>query len=99
MHASAAELPATTASIVVGADTKEVGEPESGEPAPRRSAEVDDAGRPYLGGEKWQKMGGTDGNQPGLLDRVFTGLYGDLPVEDRLRVAWLAGTLFFIIGG
>ncbi|CAN0028996.1 unnamed protein product, partial [Laminaria digitata] len=92
-------LPATTASIVVAADTEEAGAAESGQPAPRRSAEVDDAGKPYLDTEKWQKMGGTDGGSPGLLERLFTGLYGDLPVEDRLRVAWLAGTLFFIIGG
>lgn len=44
-------------------------------------------------------MGGIDDERPGLVERVFTSLYGNLPAEDRLRVAWLAGTLFFIIGG
>jgi len=31
--------------------------------------------------------------------KLFSALYGDLPYEDRLRAAWLSGTLFFIIGG
>ena len=67
---------------------------------PRPSAEVDASGKPYLGSETWQKMGAVGQEEKkGLLDRVFTGLYGNLPLEDRLRVAWLAGTLFFIIGG
>lgn len=88
-------LPSTTAAIVVDA---------KGHPAPEApmSAEVDAAGRPYLATEKWQKMDapGYGGREAaGLVDRIFTGLYGDLPVADRLRVAWLAGTLFFIIGG
>lgn len=63
------------------------------------SAEVDAAGRPYLASEKWQKMGGMGDERPGLVERVLKGLYGDLPAADLLRVAWLAGTLFFIIGG
>ncbi|CAM9921879.1 unnamed protein product [Ectocarpus sp. 12 AP-2014] len=44
-------------------------------------------------------MGGTGDDTPGIFARIFSGLYGDLPMSDRLRVAWLAGTLFFIIGG
>lgn len=82
--------------VVVGVDQKPVSE----ETMSRPSAEVDASGRQYLASEKWQKMGapGQEEKQ-GLLDRVFTGLYGNLPSEDRLRVAWLAGTLFFIIGG
>lgn len=86
-------IPSTTAAIVVDA------EGHSTPKAPIASAEVDAAGRPYLASEKWQKMGGTGGDTPGWLDRVFTGLYGNLEPSDRLRVAWLAGTLFFIIGG
>lgn len=86
-------IPSTTAAIVV--DAEDHSTPE----APVPSAEVDAAGRPYLESEKWQNMRGTGGDTPGWLDRVFTGLYGDLHPSDRLRVAWLAGTLFFIIGG
>lgn len=86
-------LPSTTAAVVVHA-----GEHSALE-APVASAEVDAAGRRYLASEKWQKMGGTGDERPGLVHRVLTGLYGDLPASDLLRVAWLAGTLFFIIGG
>ncbi|KAG5184352.1 hypothetical protein JKP88DRAFT_269750 [Tribonema minus] len=43
--------------------------------------------------------GGGGARPPGALERAFTQLYGDLPAAERLRVAWLAGTLFFIIGG
>eukprot|EP00903_Cladosiphon_okamuranus_P017115 g15768.t1 len=86
-------LPSTTAAIVV--DGGERSAPE----APVASAEVDAAGRPYLATEKWQKMGGMGDEKPGLVERVLKGLYGDLPASDLLRVAWLAGTLFFIIGG
>jgi ATP/ADP translocase len=32
-------------------------------------------------------------------DFLSSRRYGELPVAERLRVAWLAGTLFFIIGG
>ena len=35
----------------------------------------------------------------GVLDRAFAVLYGNLPAKDRFRVAWLSGTLFFIMGG
>lgn len=63
------------------------------------SAEVDKSGRPYLAEQQWQKMGDAGGERPGFLDRVFSGLYGNLDPKDRFRVAWLAGTLFFIIGG
>lgn len=83
--------------IVGGVDTNAGDGAGSGSARP--SAEVDAAGRPYLPSEKWRKMGGTGDERPGLVDRVITGLYGNLPPEDRLRVAWLAGTLFFIIGG
>jgi AAA family ATP:ADP antiporter len=66
------------------------------------SAEVDEAGRPWLEGEAWQKMGAGSAHQKqgdSAMEALFKKLYGDLPVEERWRVAWLAGTLFFIIGG
>lgn len=92
-HATPGTPPPTTAATVV--DAGERSAPE----APVASAEVDAAGRPYLASEKWQKMGGMGDERPGLVERVLKGLYGDLPASDLLRVAWLAGTLFFIIGG
>lgn len=85
--------PSATAAIVL--DAGQHSAPE----APVASAEVDAAGRPYLASEKWQRMGGMGDERPGLVERVLKGLYGDLPAADLLRVAWLAGTLFFIIGG
>ncbi|CAM9648266.1 unnamed protein product, partial [Phaeothamnion confervicola] len=70
---------------------------------PAASAEVDEAGRPYLAKEKWQRMtmpaGAGAGGGGGSLEALFTKLYGNLPPEERFRVLWLAGTLFFIIGG
>lgn len=84
-------IPAETPTIVVGGVAKAHGEVPS--------AEVDKSGRPYLADQEWRKMGDEEGEKPGLVDRVFSSLYGNLPREDRLRVAWLAGTLFFIIGG
>ena len=44
-------------------------------------------------------VGVSRGRAPALLDRTFAWLYGDLPASDRFRVAWLSGTLFFIMGG
>ncbi|CAM9593200.1 unnamed protein product, partial [Discosporangium mesarthrocarpum] len=68
--------------------------------AAAKSAEVDEAGRPYLQGKEWKTMGGIGTTRKeGPLEKLFVKLYGNLPVEERLRVAWLAGTLFFIIGG
>lgn len=88
-----APLPVATPAIVVGVSA-------SSRSAEMTSAEVDKGGRPYLADQKWEKMGGTGNDDaPGMLDRVFSKLYGNLPREDRPRVAWLAGTLFFIIGG
>jgi len=39
------------------------------------------------------------GKQKGMFDRVFTSLYGEISYHERSRVAWLSGTLLFIIGG
>ena len=33
------------------------------------------------------------------FERVFERLYGKMSFEEKLRLIWLAGTLFFIIGG
>merc|ERR1719486_1592399 len=33
------------------------------------------------------------------FERVFERLYGKMTFEEKLRLIWLAGTLFFIIGG
>lgn len=87
-----ASLSVATLAVVVGVDSKS----PSGK-AP--SAEVDRGGRPYLADQQWQKMDDIGGKKPGMIDQIVSSLYGNLAPEDRLRVAWLAGTLFFIIGG
>lgn len=93
-------LPVATPAVVLGVDSKAGDTTVTGRLVAPQSAEVDSAGRPYLSSEQWHRMGGGgEEERPGLLDRVFTGLYGNLAMEDRLRAAWLAGTLFFIIGG
>ena len=65
-----------------------------------------DAGRSYCSHREGRRMtvaglkGAGAGAPPkGLLGRIFSWLYGDLPPGDRLRVAWLSGTLFCIMGG
>lgn len=93
-------LPVATAAAALGVDSKAGDTTVTGRPIAPQSAEVDSAGRPYLASAQWHRMGGGgEVERPGLLDRVFVGLYGNLAMEDRLRAAWLAGTLFFIIGG
>ena len=34
-----------------------------------------------------------------MLDKASKKLFGEIPPEDKLRVIWLSGTLFFIVGG
>ena len=34
-----------------------------------------------------------------MFERVFTNLYGKMTWTEKLRLFWLSGTLFFIIGG
>lgn len=65
---------------------------------PGVSAVVDSTGNEYLKGEEWKRM---DGRKAPLSfsEKIFQRLYGDLPYKERLRALWLAGTLFFIIGG
>ncbi|CAM9616756.1 unnamed protein product [Chrysoparadoxa australica] len=69
-----------------------------------RSAEVDEHGREYLAKESWKSMGTEGGEETeergiGSWDDLLTRLYGDVPRAELLHVLWLAGTLFFIIGG
>jgi len=53
--------------------------------------------------EKWQKMpfsgSSNEDEDESFFERTFKTLYGNLPKTERLRVFWLALTLFFIIGG
>ena len=37
--------------------------------------------------------------QDSLFERTFTRLYGKMSFHEKLRLIWLSGTLFFIIGG
>jgi AAA family ATP:ADP antiporter len=73
-----------------------------------KSAERDAEGREFLYNEPWTKMGtrtysdraseyidGIARKADGLARKVT----GDLEGEDLIRVMWLSGTLFFIVGG
>lgn len=66
-----------------------------------RSAERDSSGKEYLADEPWQKMGTKTmaGKAGELLDKFARKVTGDLHGDDLLRVIWLSGTLFFIVGG
>ena len=63
-----------------------------------------DSAAPSLGGSPWQKMNvgafnadkGSSGN---VFDVTFTRLYGKMTKDEKVRLFWLAATLFFIIGG
>ena len=58
-----------------------------------------------LKGKGWSGMeleSGTSTNDvaaDSAFERVFERLYGKMSFEEKLRLIWLAGTLFFIIGG
>ena len=56
-----------------------------------------------LKGAKWSGMelgGATPDTAPdSAFERVFENLYGRMTFEEKLRLIWLACTLFFIIGG
>jgi len=54
---------------------------------------------------EWKKMS-INGNDPetsssndSFFERLFVKLYGNISIQERYRVGWLAATLFFIIGG
>jgi len=72
--------------------------------ASRGGAEAAAGGK--LQEEKWSKMGMDQSceeaelDEPdGVFERVFTNLYGKMTWTEKLRLFWLSGTLFFIIGG
>ena len=66
-----------------------------------KSAEKDDTGREYLKDEPWQKMGTKtfSSRATEYLDSMTRKLTGDLSGDELLKVLWLSGTLFFIVGG
>jgi len=57
-----------------------------------------------LAEKEWQKIS-IDGVTPtktsrdSFFEKIFTQLYGEISIAERYRVAYLASTLFFIIGG
>jgi len=67
------------------------------------SAEIDpDTGREFLQDKDWKKMDTTvsfTSSATEFVDRVMRKITGDLEGDDLLRVLWLSGTLFFIVGG
>ena len=66
-----------------------------------QSAEKDEKGQEYLSTEPWQKMGTStiSSRATAYLDKMARKITGDLEGEDLIRVLWLSGTLFFIVGG
>ena len=74
-------------------------------PAPAKPPPVKIDEPEELKGTKWSGMeleSGTstkDVAADSAFERVFERLYGKMTFEEKLRLIWLAGTLFFIIGG
>jgi ATP:ADP antiporter, AAA family len=66
-----------------------------------QSAEKDSKGQEYLAEEPWQKMGttSTSAKATAYLDALARKVTGGLEGEDLIKVLWLSGTLFFIVGG
>eukprot|EP01084_Bolivina_argentea_P110451 197218_1 len=58
------------------------------------------ASLPNLAGP-WHKMPmmGQPAEAGSIGEEIFKKLYGDIPRTERFRVLWLAGILFFIVGG
>uniref|UniRef100_A0A7S2SQY8 ADP,ATP carrier protein n=1 Tax=Rhizochromulina marina TaxID=1034831 RepID=A0A7S2SQY8_9STRA len=68
----------------------------------KASAERDEKGQEILKEENWQRMGMVEEEEEeddNLFEQTFTRLYGKMSWNDKLRLLWLSGTLFFIIGG
>ena len=78
---------------------------EAAAPAPAKPPPVKIDEPEELKGTKWSGMeleSGTstkDVAADSAFERVFERLYGKMTFEEKLRLIWLAGTLFFIIGG
>ena len=74
-------------------------------PAPAKPPPVKIDEPEELKGKGWSGMeleSGTstkDVAADSAFERVFERLYGKMTFEEKLRLIWLAGTLFFIIGG
>jgi hypothetical protein len=74
-------------------------------PAPAKPPPVKIDEPEELKGKGWSGMeleSGTSTNDvaaDSAFERVFERLYGKMTFEEKLRLIWLAGTLFFIIGG
>jgi hypothetical protein len=66
-----------------------------------QSAERDSKGQEYLPSEQWQKMGTktVTSRATDFMDKIMRKISGDLEGDDLLKVLWLSGTLFFIVGG
>jgi ATP:ADP antiporter, AAA family len=68
-----------------------------------KNAEVDpDTGREFLQDKEWKKMDTTvsfTSSATEFVDRAIRKIVGDLEGDDLMRVFWLSGTLFFIVGG
>lgn len=68
-----------------------------------KNAEVDpDTGREFLQDKEWKKMDTTvsfTSSATEFVDRAMRKITGDLEGDDLMRVFWLSGTLFFIVGG
>lgn len=66
-----------------------------------QSAEKDAKGSEYLASEPWQKMGTktVTTRATEYMDNLARKVTGDLEGDDLIKVIWLSGTLFFIVGG
>lgn len=67
-----------------------------------QSAERDSkTGQEYLADEPWQKMGTktVTSRATEMMDKVIRKISGNLEGDELLKVSWLSGTLFFVVGG
>lgn len=66
-----------------------------------KSAEKDESGSEYLPSTPWKKMGTTtvSSRASEYFDKLVRKVTGNLEGEDLMKVIWLSGTLFFVVGG
>lgn len=67
-----------------------------------KSAEKDDKGQEFLSNKTWTRMGTATTMQSRaseMIDSIVRKLSNDLEGDELLKVCWLSGTLFFIVGG
>ncbi len=74
----------------------------SGKKPPKQSAERDESGQEYLSNTPWTRMNTQStfsSRAVDYFDNLRRKVTGDLDGDELIKVIWLSGALFFVVGG